>query len=67
VAPAICSGVRKFAVIQRSVPTLSKAHAGDGSLLDEQARAKVTFQRLLTPELVPDEVVYGAFRALARA
>lgn len=27
----------------------------------------LTFQRLLTPELVPDEVVYGAFRALARA
>lgn len=27
----------------------------------------LTFQRLLTPELVPDEVVYRAFRALARA
>jgi AcrR family transcriptional regulator len=27
----------------------------------------LTFQRLLTPELVPDEVVYDAFRALARA
>lgn len=27
----------------------------------------LTFQRLLTPELVPDEVVYAAFRALARA
>ena len=26
----------------------------------------LTFQRLLTPELVPDEVVYGAFRALGR-
>lgn len=27
----------------------------------------LTFQRLLTPELVPDEVVYSAFRSLARA
>jgi len=26
----------------------------------------LTFQRLLTPELVPDEVVYAAFRALVR-
>jgi len=27
----------------------------------------LVFQRLLTPELVPDEVVYAAFAALARA
>jgi hypothetical protein len=27
----------------------------------------LTFQRLLTPELVPDEVIYAAFRAVGRA
>jgi hypothetical protein len=27
----------------------------------------LVFQRLLTPDLVPDEVVYAAFAALARA